>query len=382
MLRIANTGKGIAKEDIGSIFDRYKILDTVEMNGKNARNGLGLAICKSMTTLLKGEISVESIPGQTTTFTVSLPRLDAEAPTAGTPLTAYEATSLPQTVDEPATPPDKTTQTYDATRKTIMVIDDDPSMLWFVSEVFTDKYNVLSYNNAREALDSLEQRQPDIIVSDVMMPGIDGLSFARKVKENKLWKHIPLVLLSALHHEDDQVKGIESGAEAYITKPFNTKYLERIVSRLISREAELKDYYSSAFSSFTVENGHCLHKEDQDFLDRMLEIIETNIANPDLQVEFLSSEMNYSIRQFYRKLKQITDKSPADIIKECRLTMAERLLVVKNLTIEEIMDQTGFTNRSTFYKAFSQRYGMPPRQYREQQKDTVKKERNDTPAAN
>ena len=382
LLRIANTGKGIAKEDIGSIFDRYKILDTVEMNGKNARNGLGLAICKSMTTLLKGEISVESIPGQTTTFTVSLPRLDAEAPTAGTPLTAYEATSLPQTADEPATPPDKTTQTYDATRKTIMVIDDDPSMLWFVSEIFTDKYNVLSYNNAREALDSLEQRQPDIIVSDVMMPGIDGLSFARKVKENKLWKHIPLVLLSALHHEDDQVKGIESGAEAYITKPFNTKYLERIVSRLISREAELKDYYSSAFSAFTVENGHCLHKEDQDFLDRMLEIIETNIANPDLQVEFLSSEMNYSTRQFYRKLKQITDKSPADIIKECRLTMAERLLVVKNLTIEEIMDQTGFTNRSTFYKAFSQRYSMPPRQYREQQKDTVKKERNDTPTAN
>lgn len=146
------------------------------------------------------------------------------------------------------------------------------------------------------------------------------------------------------------MKGIESGAEAYITKPFNTKYLERIVSRLISREAELKDYYSSAFSSFTVENGHCLHKEDQDFLDRMLEIIETNIANPDLQVEFLSSEMNYSTRQFYRKLKQITDKSPADIIKECRLTMAERLLVVKNLTIEEIMDQTGFTNRSTSTK--------------------------------
>lgn len=331
---------------------------------------------------MKGEISVESIPGQTTTFTVSLPRLDAEAPTAGTPLTTYEATSLPQTTDEPATPPDKTTQTYDAARKTIMVIDDDPSMLWFVSEIFTDKYNVLSYNNAREALDSLEQRQPDIIVSDVMMPGIDGLSFARKVKENKLWKHIPLVLLSALHHEDDQVKGIESGAEAYITKPFNTKYLERIVSRLISREAELKDYYSSAFSAFTLENGHCLHKEDQDFLDRMLEIIETNIANPDLQVEFLSSEMNYSTRQFYRKLKQITDKSPADIIKECRLTMAERLLVVKNLTIEEIMDQTGFTNRSTFYKAFSQRYGMPPRQYRKQQKDTVKKERNDTPSTN
>lgn len=108
----------------------------------------------------------------------------------------------------------------------------------------------------------------------------------------------------------------------------------------------------------------------------MREIIEKNIANPDLQVELLSSEMGYSTRQFYRKLKPITEKSPADIIKEYRLTMAERLLVIKNLTIEEIMDQTGFNNRGTFYKLFSQRYGMPPRQYREQQKEHVKKEKS------
>lgn len=379
LLRITNTGKGIAKENISSIFDRYKILDTVEMNSKNARNGLGLAICKSMVGLLKGEISVESTPGQATTFTVSLPPLEADPVPAEVPLTAYEAAPPTPAADEPSTPPDRTAQAYDADRKTIMVIDDNPSMLWFVSEVFADKYNVLSYSNAREALDSLARRQPDIIVSDVMMPGIDGLSFARKVKENKLWKHIPLVLLSALHHDDDQVKGIESGAEAYLTKPFNTRYLERVVDRLISREAELKDYYSSAFSAFTVESGQLLPKEDRDFLDRMREIIETNLSNPDLQVEFLSREMNYSTRQFYRKLKQVSDKSPADIIKECRLTMAERLLVVKNLTIDEVMDQTGFTNRSTFYKVFSRRYGMPPHQYREQQREAVRKEGNDTP---
>ena len=165
------------------------------------------------------------------------------------------------------------------------------------------------------------------------------------------------------------------GAEAYVTKPFNVKYLEKIVYRLIKREADLKEYYSSIFSSFTMEHGNCIHKEDQEFLDKMLEIIEKNIANPDLQVELLSSEMGYSTRQFYRKLKPITEQSPADIIKEYRLTMAERLLIAKNLTIEEIMDQTGFNNRGTFYKLFSKRYGMPPRQYREQQKENVKKEK-------
>ena len=109
--------------------------------------------------------------------------------------------------------------------------------------------------------------------------------------------------------------------------------------------------------------------------NKMLEIIEKNIANPDLQVELLSSEMGYSTRQFYRKLKPITEQSPADIIKEYRLTMAERLLIAKNLTIEEIMDQTGFNNRGTFYKLFSKRYGMPPRQYREQQKENVRRRR-------
>lgn len=109
-----------------------------------------------------------------------------------------------------------------------MIIDDDPSMLWFVSEIFVDKYNVLSFNNAKDALASLELKQPDLIISDVMMPEIDGLSFTHRIKQNKLWSHIPLILLSALHHEDDQVKGIDSGADAYVTKPFNVKYLEKL----------------------------------------------------------------------------------------------------------------------------------------------------------
>lgn len=372
-LRISNSGKGIAKENLAKIFDRYKILDSVEMNGKNSRNGLGLAICKSMITQLNGRIDVESVPNELTTFTITLPELPITE--QETPQATYETEPL-QTTTETPIELEKTATEFDTSKQTVMIIDDDPSMLWFVSEIFVDKYNVHSFSNAKDALSSLELKQPDLIISDVMMPDVDGLSFARKIKQNKLWSHIPLILLSALHHEDDQVKGIESGAEAYVTKPFNVKYLTQIVSRLIKREADLKEYYSSIFSSFTVENGNCIHKEDQEFLDKMLEIIEKNIANPDLQVELLSSEMGYSTRQFYRKLKPLTEKSPADIIKEYRLTMAERLLVLKNLTIEEIMDQTGFNNRGTFYKLFSQRYGMPPRQYREQQKENVKKEKS------
>ena len=379
-LNISNSGKGIAKENLAKIFDRYKILDSFEMNGKNSRNGLGLAICKNMVTLLNGEINVSSIQNEITTFTVTLPELSPTAQEAETPQKVY-ATGPLNTNTEPMEL-EQTTVNFDTSKHTVLIIDDDPSMLWFVSEIFVDKYNVLSFNNAAEALASLELKQPDLIISDVMMPEIDGLSFAQKIKQNKLWSHIPLILLSALHHEDDQVKGIEAGAEVYVTKPFNVKYLEKVVYRLIKRESDLKEYYSSIFSSFKVENGNCIHKEDQEFLDKVIETIEKNITNPDLSVELLSSDLGYSTRQFYRKLKPITDKSPADIIKEYRLTMAERLLLTKNYTIEEIMDKTGFNNRGTFYKLFSQRFGMPPRQYREQQKDSVKKELTDMDSIN
>lgn len=379
-LNISNSGKGIAKENLAKIFDCYKILDSFEMNGKNSRNGLGLAICKNMVTLLNGEINVSSIQNEITTFTVTLPELSPTAQETETPQKVY-ATGPLNTNTEPMEL-EQTTVNFDTSKHTVMIIDDDPSMLWFVSEIFVDKYNVLSFNNAAEALASLELKQPDLIISDVMMPEIDGLSFAQKIKQNKLWSHIPLILLSALHHEDDQVKGIEAGAEVYVTKPFNVKYLEKVVYRLIKRESDLKEYYSSIFSSFKVENGNCIHKEDQEFLDKVIETIEKNITNPDLSVELLSSDLGYSTRQFYRKLKPITDKSPADIIKEYRLTMAERLLLTKNYTIEEIMDKTGFNNRGTFYKLFSQRFGMPPRQYREQQKDSVKKELTDMDSIN
>ena len=299
-LNISNSGKGIAKENLAKIFDRYKILDSFEMNGKNSRNGLGLAICKNMVTLLNGEINVSSIQNEITTFTVTLPELSPTAQETETPQKVY-ATGPLNTNTEPMEL-EQTTVNFDTSKHTVMIIDDDPSMLWFVSEIFVDKYNVLSFNNAAEALASLELKQPDLIISDVMMPEIDGLSFAQKIKQNKLWSHIPLILLSALHHEDDQVKVIEAGAEVYVTKPFNVKYLEKVVYRLIKRESDLKEYYSSIFSSFKVENGNCIHKEDQEFLDKVIETIEKNITNPDLSVELLSSDLGYSTRQFYRKI--------------------------------------------------------------------------------
>ncbi len=363
VMSVSNTGKGIKKENLQKIFDRYSILDAFEVNAAHSRNGLGLAICKSMVELLQGTIEVESTPGEWTTFTVRLPRLQL----SGVRETEYSAEAEPfvsEKLSEPMFLPE-TTAEFDRSKRTVMIIDDDRSMLWFVSEIFAENYNVIALSNAQDALNALEMNQPDLIISDVMMPDTDGLSLARKVKQNKQLSHIPLILLSALHHEEEQMKGIASGAEAYVTKPFNVKYLEQMVDRLIQRERDLKEYYSSVLSSFKLEDGKFIHKEDQEFLNRIWEIIDRNLGNPELSIESLSAELGISTRQFYRKLKPVTSKTPTDLIKDYRLAVAERLLLTENLTIEEIMLKTGFVNRGTFYKQFSRRFGIPPKQYKE-----------------
>lgn len=368
---VANSGKGIKKEDLDKVFDRYKILDNFEASSIYSRSGLGLAICHSMTKLLSGNIQVTSIPDEITTFTFTLPELllpeEQEMYLSSDPVQS-------QALENLSFAPERHLSPFDVDKLTVMVIDDDPSMLWFVSDIFSETYNVFSFSNAKEALEHLAAKQPDLIISDVMMPDIDGILFTQKVKENAMWSHIPLVLLSARHQSEEQVKGIEAGAEAYVTKPFDEQYLKKIAWRLIQRKEDLKKYYNSIASSFKLDDGRFVHKEDKLFFDTMMEAIDKNISNPALSVEMLSGELGYGVRQLYRKLKEITDKAPADIIREYRLAAVERLLFTTHLSIEEIMDKTGFNNRSSFYKLFTQKFGLPPRQYREENKNRFRAE--------
>lgn len=365
--RISNTGKGIKEADLTKIFDRYKILDNFEVQNKNGispRNGLGLAICHSMVNLLNGQIHVSSKPNEVTTFEVLLPMMETPADDENEELVEEPILS----VDEQIMELQNTSSEFDKNKQTIMIIDDDPSMLWFVTEIFVGKYNVIPLYNAEDALKQLTLQLPDLIISDVMMPGMDGMSFAKKVKSDKLLSRIPLILLSALNNIDEQTRGIESGAEAYITKPFNVEYLEKVVKRLLQREEDLKEYYSSILSAFELDDGHFMHKEDKSFFEKMMQNIDSHIQDSELSVELLSNSLGYSTRQFYRRLKSITDKTPADIIREYRLTIVERLLLTTQLSIEEIMDKTGFNNRGTFYKAFAQKFEMTPKQFRNQKK--------------
>lgn len=374
-IAVSNTGKGIKEENISKIFDRYTILDSLEeqsRKGDSPRNGLGLAICNHMVKLLEGEIRVKSVLNEVTTFTVILPPL---------PITEHvssEEILLRQIAVTSAAMPEVTpefianaTVKVDKTRQTIMIVDDDAPMLWFVSQIFIEKYNVIPINNPNEVLPFLKKELPDLIISDIMMPDIDGVSLLKMIKEDKLLKHIPFILLSAKNNPEEKVRGIDSGAEAYITKPFNVEYIEKVVARLLKRKEELKEYYTSSLSAFEMIEGKLTHLEDKEFFDKILKIIEENLANPDLSAEILSSSLGVSTRQLYRKTKEITSRTPNDIIKEQRLLMVERLLITTNLSVDEIMYKTGFNNRGHFFKVFAQRFGTTPKSYREQKKNEV-----------
>lgn len=371
-LIVTNTGKGIKAEDLKKVFDRYTILDNFE--GKDnapSRNGLGLAICSSMVALLDGQIKASSIPGETTTFSVALPALTVEnqhkeeSPPfkEESPLPGSESPSSP--VDPAVSPP------RDRNKQTMMIVDDDPDMLWFVSDIFAGKYNVVPVNHPEEVMPRLLQSPPDIILSDIMMPGLDGVSLTKAIKADKLLSHIPIILLSAKNRTEEQVQGIDAGAELYITKPFNTEYLEKMVERLTRREKDMKQYYASALSFFEWNEGKIANKEDRELLARVFRTIEEQIADPSLSVETLSHHLGCSSRQLYRKLKEVTSKTPAELIREYRMQWVERLLLASNLTIEEIICKAGFANRGSFFRMFAEKYGMTPKKYRDERRKDV-----------
>lgn len=366
---ITNTGKGIHEENLLTIFDRYKVLDDFEKHGQDglfSRNGLGLAICHNLVKLLDGNIQVQSVPKETTQFKVSLPILSIN--------TTHEVINIEPTklfIDIPINFEPKELH-YDKSKPSVVIVDDDTEMLWFISEIFAEKYNIITLNNSEVLLYYLKQDQPELIILDLVLPDIDGISLIKSIKSDKFLAHIPIIILSAKNDPEIQVKGIEAGAEMFITKPFNIDYLEKVVARFFQRDENLKEYYNSALSSFDLKDGRLIHKDEKAFFEKILMIIDQNISNADLSVEFLSSELGLSTRHLHRKLKSITNRTPSDIIKEYRLKIVERLLVTSNMSIEEIIYKVGFNNRGNFFRMFSQKYGITPKSYREQRSEDVK----------
>lgn len=373
-ISVYNTGKGIREEDKNRIFNRYTVLDNVEQNaikGISSRNGLGMAICHSMVDMLHGRISIESEVGNFAEFIVVLPQLTVTEHTESqaTDYMDDQNSSCGDTVKDTETNGHSAKKSGDGAK--ILVVDDNKEILTLLRDSLT-QYNVTTAENADEGLAILKETPPDLIISDIMMPGTDGTEFARQVKGNKHTMHIPLVLLSAKTSNDEKIKGIEAGADAYIGKPFSVSYLKAIVNRLLENREHLKEYYNTSASTFEFNGGKLMHREEMDFLTRVTDFIDAHIDDNDLSAEQIAMHLKTSSRNLYRKFKEMGEVSPNDFIKNHRINYAAKLLLTTSLTVQEIIYRCGFTNRSHFYKEFSKRYNTTPKEYRSanQSKDT------------
>lgn len=363
-ITVSNTGKGIEEKDIPVLFDRYRILHNFEQSDKSwSRNGLGLAISYNMIHLLGGTIEVESIPNEWTHFRIKLPYL----PYSVIALNEEPAVSIPDYTPKYSSALQIPERNIDGSKPTLLVIDDEAEILWLIFDIFKDDFNVLTASGPAEATELLKETHPDLIISDVIMPETDGLAFSRQVKQDETTAHIPLILLSARRDIEGQTEGLNAGAELYITKPFNVEYLKSSVLRLLERKESLREYFSSPLSSYTLDKGKFSHQEQKKFINDVLKIINRNLKNKDLSAHLISEKMNMGLRTFYRKLEDIEETSLVELINTCRLLKAADLLVKTKLTIDEIVFQSGFTNRSTFYRAFSKKYNCTPTEFRKRQ---------------
>lgn len=369
---VSNTGKGIKAENLDKIFDRYSVLDDFEnQEGRrnSSRNGLGLAITNSMIKLLGGTIEVKSILNERTDFIVRIPQKeiinsDTEIESTSPILEISNKREPDHIIELPQ-------YEFDKSKPTVFIIDDDMEILWFISEIFADEFNVIPINKSRKLKNILSEIHPDIIICDIMMPDIDGITLAKEIKSNKKTAHIPMILISAKHSVEEQIEGLASGAEMYITKPFNTEYLYTSAKQLISRKETLKDYFNSPLSAFELAGGKLTHKENTKFVQDIMDIINKNIMDKKLSAQFIANELNISTRHLYRRLTEIDSISPADMIKESRLHIAKNLLRNTKMTIDEVIFNSGFTNRATFFRAFAQKYGCTPKEYREKEMDNL-----------
>lgn len=368
VISVYNTGKGISNADKEKIFNRYSILDNVEENatkGLSSRNGLGMAICSSLVEMLDGKIEITSEQGKYALFTVTLPPLAIEQSDVEQSTTPADTTPLPIAI--PSSSNDVTLDNSNSPkvkgRNNILVIDDNIDILTLLSDSLSE-YNVFTATNADEGLEILKNKSIDLIITDVMMPGTDGVTLTKLIKGNKHTMHIPLIILSAKNTSAEKVEGLASGADAYVGKPFHLSYLRAMIVRLIENQARMKEYYNSSASAYEYTDGQLIDKESKDFINRIVEYIDSNIDDSELSTEQIAKHMQMSVRNLYRKFKELELLSPNDFIKAHRITFAAKLLVTTSLTVQEIIYRCGFSNRSHFYREFDKQFNMTPKDYR------------------
>ena len=371
-IKVSNTGKGISKEKLESIFDRFLLTDKIDKSDTNLfRTGIGLAYIKKLVTVLRGHIDVSSRSNSFTIFTINLPcskqsfkgnEFDNEG--SQILISDYLKNILEETPNESEDTFNKMSslEAFLEKRKVILIVEDEREIQLFLNELLKEKYKILIANNGFEAIEIMKNELPDIIITDVMMPIMDGIELCRKVKNDNRTCHIPVIMLTSKSSILHRIEGLASGANSYIPKPFHPDHiLIRVQKLLEERELILKHLSQDTF----IENIKDLqvHNDDKELLRNVTKLIRDNIDNKNLQSLFIEEQLGISNSQLYRKVKQNFGFSPGDLIRTIRLKYAAELLRKSDYTVSEICYQSGFNNRSYFYREFKKMYSSTPKDY-------------------
>lgn len=369
-LSVSNSGTEVRSEELEQMFDRYRALESFEKQGERNTSyvGLELAICHNTVSKMQGVITVETSQDNKITFVVRLPRLEVSNERNATDYIIAQDKTFNLPVIE------RKEYAFDKDRFTMFVIHENPEILNFVADLFATRYNLHVFHDAQEADVVMKQIHPNIIICAIIPESSSyGIDYVKQIKQDKQTAHIPVILLSSTQQKDIQLKGIESGADICLTLPFDAEYLKAVTEQLLKKNQSLKDYYKSSLSSFELLDGQMLHREDKEFLEKMLQIISENSSDTELSTSFVADSMGISVRNLYRRLNGITNQTPINIIKQYRLHIAQQLLVTTKLSIDEIIYKSGFNNRGTFFKSFAEKYGCTPKIYRERMMDGLNK---------
>jgi signal transduction histidine kinase/ligand-binding sensor domain-containing protein/DNA-binding response OmpR family regulator len=362
-IKIIDTGIGISPEEKLKIFKPF--YQTREAKQMEMGTGIGLALATEYVKLHHGEINVESTKGKGACFTVLLPLGNSHFPVDY--IHENEEVNLVAT-KEKITDDNKLLKPYrfdlQSDKPLILLIDDSIDMIDFVRISLSNKYNFVSAENGEEGLTKAINFLPEIIISDIMMPIMDGLTLCKEIKENPKTNHISIILLTAKGLTAQKIEGIRTGADVYITKPFEIEFLEANIDHLLTRKKELADYLKNELIT-QPSTGSDKENVDEKFIKNVMNIIEANISNSDFSVEILSDVIGMSSTHLYRKLKSLTKLSANEIIKKYRLKKASLLLKNKGGNISEIMYDVGFSNLSYFSKCFKSEFGLTPKDYQQ-----------------
>jgi two-component system cell cycle response regulator len=254
---------------------------------------------------------------------------------------------------------------------TLLLVDDNEDILDFLSDDLSDKYQILTALNGLQALEILRNESVQMVISDIMMPEMDGFELCGTIKSSVEFSHIPVILLTAKNTLQAKIEGLEQGADAYVEKPFSPEFLQAQISSLLRNRDKVKAYFAS--SPLLHIKSMAYSKADELFLERLQQIINANINNPDLDVEHLADNMNMSRPTLYRKIKSISDLSPNELINLARLKRSAELLNEGFLKIYEIAEMVGYSSQTQFGRNFLKQFGMSPSDYINNQQSEKKK---------